>query len=359
MSPADSRVFIERPQSVLAPFNSTAIFSCRADSRLVESLEWQVNGAGTSNDFVAEHLNKIGIYWNSSSSGDSLQLSAHASHNNSGIAIECLAYFHRGTDIGMEKSGPAHLTVYGRFIGGLLRHQLNLWVDIYNNLLHGNDMHTVILVSLSGTDECAQRSCSVPAHHQHSCIVCASNSCCSQHSMYYPIALYTLLSQSIPPPSSTDRPSTPSDVSLSSLAPLQLKLTWSAPFSLPGVNLSYTVTITTLDPENGTTIGAPRYETVQDTSVFIFKPIEPDDPSCNQFMFSVAAENGAGASADSRAVSEALPMSKSHPLPSWHGHSTAHALHVPPTNSLPTSHSFITACITACKHSPLSTECTL
>ena len=124
--------------------------------------------------------------------------------------------------------------------------------------------------------------------------------------------LFSCLPPSLPP--SLHRPTRYSNwcLSLSPHVPLQLNLSWVAPYSHPNVSLSYAITITTRDAQSGVASGPSRSETVQNTSVFIFKL---NIPSCDKYEFTVAAENGAGTSEDSTAVAGTLLIRKSHSIP--------------------------------------------
>ena len=113
----------------------------------------------------------------------------------------------------------------------------------------------------------------------------------------------------LPPLYPTDRPGTPTGVSLSPLIPLKLNLSWAEPYSHPNISLSYTITITSLDTTNRTATGPSHLETVLDTSNYIFKL---DTPSCDTYAFTVSAVNEAGASEPSEALAGSLPLRESH-----------------------------------------------
>ena len=101
-----------------------------------------------------------------------------------------------------------------------------------------------------------------------------------------------------------DHPSSPAILSLDPITPGQLSLTWSQPYSPPTVLLSYIVTITQMDP-NGGSFGQPLSVVVENSTTYIFTPAVQ---SCNEYSFTVQAENLAGTSEYSEAVSETLPV---------------------------------------------------
>ena len=109
-----------------------------------------------------------------------------------------------------------------------------------------------------------------------------------------------------------DRPSAPGNLSLAVLAPLQLQLSWTAPFSHPGVNITYTINITALDQDNETEVGTVQSETVHNSTAYILRM---DVPNCNWYQFIVTAANQAGASDPSDPITGILPMCKSFPPP--------------------------------------------
>lgn len=102
-----------------------------------------------------------------------------------------------------------------------------------------------------------------------------------------------------------DHPSSPAILSLAPITPGQLSLIWSQPYSPPTVLLSFIVTITQMDPINGGSIGQPLSVVVENATTYIFTPAIQ---SCNEYSFTVQAENLAGTSEYSKAVSETLPV---------------------------------------------------
>ena len=91
------------------------------------------------------------------------------------------------------------------------------------------------------------------------------------------------------------------------MVPGQLSLTWSRPHSPPTVKLSYTVTILQLDSQNISMVGQPVSVMVENSTSFIFTPAVQ---SCNEYSFTVQAENVVGISEHSKAVSGTLPFGK-------------------------------------------------
>ncbi|CAI8008067.1 hypothetical protein GBAR_LOCUS5592 [Geodia barretti] len=100
-------------------------------------------------------------------------------------------------------------------------------------------------------------------------------------------------------------PSAPGNVSLIPIPPGQLSLTWSKPYSPPTVSISYMVTITELDPITKTIVGQSFMVMVENSIMYTFTPAVQ---SCNEYSFQIQAENEAGTSGYSKAVSATLPI---------------------------------------------------
>ena len=96
-------------------------------------------------------------------------------------------------------------------------------------------------------------------------------------------------------------PDPPTNVSVSELGLLQLNVSWTAVPTLPDVNVTYRINVTTLD-----TLEVFMSDEVTSTS-FVF---EGTEPSCDTYEFSVTAVNTAGESSPSDAVNGALPTCK-------------------------------------------------
>ena len=101
------------------------------------------------------------------------------------------------------------------------------------------------------------------------------------------------------------QPSPPVILSLTPMALGKLSLTWSQPYSPPNIILMYTVTITEVNPDNGVRVGRPQLVILHNLTSFIFMPA---DQTCNEFIFTVQAENQAGSSETSRAATGTLPV---------------------------------------------------
>ena len=89
------------------------------------------------------------------------------------------------------------------------------------------------------------------------------------------------------------------------MVPGEVSLTWSQPYSPSSVTVSYTVAIREVNPENGAQVGEPKFVMVNNTTSFTFTPTIL---SCNEYAFTVRAENMAGESEESKAMSTTLPV---------------------------------------------------
>ncbi len=97
------------------------------------------------------------------------------------------------------------------------------------------------------------------------------------------------------------RPHAPENLSVRVLGPLSLNISWSAPESLPQVELSYTVSVVAVN-------ASEDYESGQLTETFY--TFESNNATCDYYTVSVIAMNDAGSSNHTQVDNVALPTCK-------------------------------------------------
>ncbi len=97
------------------------------------------------------------------------------------------------------------------------------------------------------------------------------------------------------------RPHAPENLSITVLGPLRLNVSWSAPESLPQVELSYRVSVVAVNTSE-------HYESVQLTETFY--TFESNNATCDFYTVSVIAMNDAGSSNYTQVDNVALPTCK-------------------------------------------------
>ena len=242
---ADFSGFLESPQPSLSSLLASASFSCSVISSEVTELLWEVDGGQTSSKSYAIKLRERGLEWRHYQDNERSSLELTVLASEENNGTGIVCVAFTVSD-GIQKTSPVYLYAYGTYAFFMQHHVL--WEQLY-------DCCGLLCYNLS-----------------HSC---------------------------------TGHPSAPGMLSLTPIPPGQLYLTWSQPYSPPTVMLSYTVTITELDSVTKAVVGQPNSVMVENSTTYIFAP---PVQSCNEYIFTVQAENEAGTSDFSKAISDTLPI---------------------------------------------------
>lgn len=103
----------------MAPINANATFTCIVNetflSKVVDPLEWEINGVRTSHPAFPAFSNSRGIFVSALEHSAGSLLTVAASVENNGTGIDCVVYVEGGR--GVVQSEMVYLTVYGMSVG--------------------------------------------------------------------------------------------------------------------------------------------------------------------------------------------------------------------------------------------------